>query len=370
MTVAKPTFGVPRATFVGGGEFFCAIRSEVDAYLTSSDVRGRALRALWIKTAIGFAALIGSWVFLVFGHPTLWLATLALGGLFFGGVVVSVCVLHDANHAAYFRSRRANYVLGWSVDLVLGFGSCAWRNKHNLHHSFPNVDGYDEDIAHAPFARIAPSQEPRPWYRWQHVYIWLLYSLALLRWHATDILNLMPRRGPFGRTPPPRGWHLAGAVAGKVVFVAWVFLVPSMFHPWWIVLAFYFVFTISASTFMAIIFQLAHCLEESDFVSAQALAMDERVWAVHEVESTADFCQKNGALTWFIGGLNYQIEHHLFPRLPHTIYPRIAPIVRRNAQIYGVRYTAHPSLRVALRSHYRHVRKMGCLGRAVEIEMG
>ncbi len=120
----------------------------------------------------------------------------------------------------------------------------------------------------------------------------------------------------------------------------------------------------------AVTFQLAHCVEEAEFTSAEELAATSKQWAVHEVETTVDFCPRNAFLTWVLGGLNYQIEHHLFPRVQHTHYPRIAEIVKRNAVKHGVRYTAQPSLVAALRSHQRHLRTLGRMGVPAEIEMG
>jgi linoleoyl-CoA desaturase len=111
-------------------------------------------------------------------------------------------------------------------------------------------------------------------------------------------------------------------------------------------------------------------VEEASFASAAALEQDASVWAVHQVETTVDFCPRNKILTWVLGGLNYQIEHHLFPRLPHTLYPVIAPIVKRNCLLHGVRYTTQPSLRVALGSHFRHLRQLGRSGLRAELEMG
>ena len=116
-------------------------------------------------------------------------------------------------------------------------------------------------------------------------------------------------------------------------------------------------------------FQLAHCVEEATFASAEEMQV-KRVWAIHEVETTVDFCPRNPLLTFLLGGLNYQIEHHLFPRVPHTHYKQIAAIVRRNAAAYGIRYNVQPSLVRALRSHFRHLRTMGRLGLAVPLEMG
>ncbi len=141
-------------------------------------------------------------------------------------------------------------------------------------------------------------------------------------------------------------------------------------YPWWLVLAAYVAFSAVVSLVMAVTFQLAHCVEEADFVTAGQASAERRIWAVHEVETTVNFCPRNRALTWALGGLNFQIEHHLFPGVPHTHYAHIAEIVQRNAHRHGIRYTAHPSLRAALRSHYRHLRAMGRLGLPVELEMG
>jgi len=124
------------------------------------------------------------------------------------------------------------------------------------------------------------------------------------------------------------------------------------------------------SLVMAVTFQLAHCVEEADFSSAAELAAAPKLWAVHEVETTVDFCPGNRFLTWVLGGLNYQIEHHLFPRLPHTLYPSLAPIVRRACERHDVRYTVQPTLRGALRSHIRHLRQLGQAGVRAELEMG
>ena len=141
-------------------------------------------------------------------------------------------------------------------------------------------------------------------------------------------------------------------------------------YPWWGVLATYIGFAMLTGLIMATTFQLAHCVEEASFASADELRSEKRIWAVHEVESTVDFCPRNPVLTWALGGLNFQIEHHLFPMVPHTHYPKIAEIVRRNCAKHDIRYSSHPSLGRALRSHFLHLRTMGRLGLPAEIEMG
>jgi len=300
------------------------------------------------------------------------LGVFSLAGLTLGTILVGFCVQHDANHGAYFRTRRANHLLGWSADALLGISSYAWRVKHNIaHHTYTNVDGYDDDIDQTPFARLLPMQAPRPWYRLQHLYIWPLYSLMVIRWQlGADAAALV--RGRIGQSPlrPPRRWDLAGLVGGKLLFVTWAVAVPLLVYPWWVVLPAYLAYSMATSLVTATTFQLAHCVEEADFTSPEELRSSPRAWAVHEVETTVDFCQSNRVLTWLLGGLNFQIEHHLFPRVAHSHYPYIAKIVARNAERHGVRYTAQPSLWAALRSHHRHLRALGRVGIPAEIEMG
>ena len=172
-----------------------------------------------------------------------------------------------------------------------------------------------------------------------------MYTLMGLRWQTVGDLVAF-RRGAVGESAlrSPRGWNLAGIFAGKAFFITWAIVIPMLVYPWWAVLAAYVGFAMVTSLIMATTFQLAHCVEEASFASADELRGERRIWAVHEVETTVDFCPRNPVLTWMLGGLNFQIEHHLFPRVPHTHYPKIAEIVRRNCVKHGVRYSFHPSL--------------------------
>src|SRR5712691_2333506 len=363
---------VRKLSFEKGGDFILETRREVELYLASRRIRVRARLQLYAKTVVAFAVWAASWWALIVVRPGTALGLVALGGLVVGTVLIGFCVQHDANHGAYFRSRRLNHLLGWTADALLGFSSYAWRVKHNVaHHTYTNVDGYDDDISQTPFARLMPTQAPKPWYRLQHLYIWPMYSLMVIRWQTgADIAALIRGRIANSALHMPRRWDLAGLISGKAIFVAWAIVAPLLVYPWWVVVVGYAGFTMLTSLVTATTFQLAHCVEEAEFTSAEQLARAKKPWAVHEVETTVDFCPRNPVLTWVLGGLNYQIEHHLFPRVAHTHYPRIAEIVKRNAAKHGVRYTAQPSLWIALRSHHRHLRRLGRLGVPVEIEMG
>ena len=301
------------------------------------------------------------------------LGLLSLAGLSLGAILVGFCIQHDANHGAYFRTRRANHLMGWTADALLGISSYAWRVKHNVaHHTYTNVEGYDDDINQTPFLRLMPTQKPRPWYRLQHLYIWPLYSIMVIRWQiGADAAALIRGRIAKSALHAPKRWDLAGLVGGKLLFVGWAIVVPLLVYPWWVVLSGYVGFTMITSLVTATTFQLAHCVEEAEFTTAEELEASKRVWAVHEVETTVDFCPRNTRAD--LAARRPQLPDRA-PSLPARRRTRTTRTsrrsCRRNAARHGVRYTVQPSLRRALRSHQRHVRALGRHGTPVAIEMG
>jgi linoleoyl-CoA desaturase len=370
--VAATLTSQQKLSFDNGGAFVRDTRREVEEYLSDERVAQGGRRRLYAKALAAVALFAGCWSALMLGSPGLLVGLACYAGLVVGTALVAFCVMHDANHGAFFRTRRLNHLLGWTADVALGISSYAWRVKHNVaHHTYTNVDGYDADITQVPLARLMPMQPRRPWYRFQHLYIWALYCLMVVRWQTAGDLAAL-RRGSIGHTALrlPRGWDLVGLLLGKAMFLSWAIVLPLLVYPWWVVLAGYGAMTMIIGLVTATIFQLAHCVEEAEFAAPSDIASRRPIWAVHEVETTVDFCPRNRVMTWVLGGLNYQIEHHLFPRVPHTHYPRIAEIVRRNCEIHGVRYSCQPTLRAALRSHHRHLRALGRSGLPAVIEMG
>src|SRR3982074_2643813 len=163
-TAMKST--VQKLSFATGGDFIVDTRREVELHLGSGRTRLHGRMRLSVKTFVALALCIASWLMLIVVRPGLWGGLLSLAGLVIGTILIGFCVQHDANHGAYFRSRRFNHLMGWTADALLGFSSYAWRVKHNVaHHTYTNVDGYDDDISQTPFARLTPTQEPKRWYR-------------------------------------------------------------------------------------------------------------------------------------------------------------------------------------------------------------
>lgn len=350
-----------RVEFHGGGAFHTELKQRVRELVDEPGRARRAQAGIYLKSAVVFAWAAASWAGLVFVADAWWQAGLLAISLGLALAGIGFNVTHDANHGSYSRHTRLNRAMAWSMDLI-GASSYVWRTKHNTaHHTFTNIAGADSDIDSMPFARFAPDQPRRRFHRFQHLYMWPLYGLFAIKWHTVGDVGYL-WRGRVGETPlrRPRGRDLAGLLIGKALFLAWAVVIPLLLHPVWQVAVVFAVVSFVLAFTLAVTFQLAHCLEEAEFSSIERMAGAGRSeWARHQVETTVDFAPRNRLLTWYLGGLNFQIEHHLFSRVSHTHYPAMAEVVREVCEKHGVRHQTHRGLWPALVSHTRWLREMG-----------
>ncbi len=350
----------PPVRFSPSSPFHQQLKRAVDAYFRDT---GRSRHGGW-RLLLHAAILLGwlgtSWAALMFADPGpvgVVLLTISIGlamaGIGFG-------VMHDANHGSLSSNARVNRVLGLTMEL-LGGSSHLWRQKHNvLHHGFTNVAGTDADIEPGPLLRFAPWQPWRPFHRLQHVYVWALYALFPIRWFFWDDYRELVTGRIGGRSfAPARGRTLAVALAGKVVFNLWAVVLPLALHRTWWLVPIWLLASFTLGTVLASVFQLAHCVGEARFHDLPDGAPVSTDWAEHQVTTTVDFGRENRLLGWYIGGLNFQVEHHLFPRVSHIHYPAIARIVEATCRAHGVRYHAEPTLRSAVAANMRWLRAMG-----------
>jgi linoleoyl-CoA desaturase len=315
------------------------------------------------KTAVILAWFAGSYaLLLLWGGASAWLAVALTLSLALAIAGIGFSVMHDANHGATSRSPRVNRALGLTLDLV-GASSYVWRFKHNVHHhTYANIDGMDADIDAAPFLRLARTQPLRALHRHQHVYAWLLYGvLAVKWWFVDDVRDVV--RGRIGQLPfpQPRGLELAGFVGGKAVFVAWALVVPALVHRSAWVAALFLLGALVLGVVLSTVFQLAHAVPDAEFHAA-APGDDRRMpsgWAEHQVRATVDFAPTNRLLGWYVGGLNFQVEHHLLAGVCHVHYPALAPLVEASCRAHGIPYRSHATLRAAIAAHYRFLRALG-----------
>ena len=357
--VPAPSTGRPK--FAPDDGFRRELDRRVNAYFDESGLSRHGDWRMYLKTAVLLGAFAASYALLVFAATAWWHAVLLSGGLAMSMAGIGFSVMHDANHGAYSKRASVNKVLERTLDM-LGVSSYVWRWKHNVfHHTYTNIDGVDHDIYLAPFVRLAPTQ-PRRWaHRFQHIYIWALYGFTVFHMHYfLDFSQFFTGRIGGHKFPRPGKARTAEVFAAKAFVLGWSIALPLFFHTWWVVLAVYAGLWFVSGLILGVVFQLAHCVAAADFPTVSpSTGRIERSWAAHQVETTVDFAHGNRLLTWYVGGLNYQIEHHLFPQVCHLHYPKIAGIVREVSEEYGVRYTAHPRLSSALKSHGAWVRRMG-----------
>ncbi len=316
---------------------------------------------LYLKTAILMTWLVGSYVGLVWFATAWWQAVPLAVSLALAMAGVGFNIQHDGNHGAYSSNGGINRAAALSLNL-LGGDAYFWRYKHNIaHHSYPNVAGSDDDIRLGPLARMSPHQ-PRYWFhRFQHVYVWGLYALLAINWQLSGDFRSLIRPGVGDtRVTRPRGWDLVCFCVGKATFLMLALALPLFHHRLLPTLGIYLLTNFVLGLTLAIVFQLAHCVEEAQFrVPADGTKRIERDFTAHQVETSVDFARDNRLLTWYLGGLNFQVEHHLFPKTCHIHYPAISPIVEETCRAHGIPHTSHATMRGALRSHVRWLRRMG-----------
>ena len=341
--------------------FLTTVRQRVDDYFQRTGKSERDCPRMYVKTAIILGAYASIYALLVFVVQSLWLAIPLAILLAFAMAMIGFCVQHDGNHRAYSDRPWINKFAAATLDMM-GASSYLWRYQHVVvHHTSPNVDGHDIDIELGSIVRVAPTQRRRWFHRWQHLYLWVLYGLTSIRWHLfADFRDVI--KGSMGthRVQRPRGWDLAVFLGGKAASFALLLGIPMLFHAWWVVLLFYVLVCAVMGVVLSVTFQLAHCVDEAEFPLPEAGSNRmAHSWAVHQVETTVDFARGSRFAAWFFGGLNFQIEHHLFPRICHVHYRAIAPIVEETCREFGIRYAVHDSLWAGLISHYRWLRQMG-----------
>jgi linoleoyl-CoA desaturase len=347
--------------FLNRSDFHDFLTERVGQYFKDRGLSPHATRAQIAKVFILFVWLFVSYGSLVFLATTWWQVVPLVISTGLAAACIGFCVQHDGNHGAFSRHKWVNKLMAYSLDFI-GGSSYLWERKHNgAHHTNPNIAGHDDDIDVGILGRMAPSQ-PRLWFhRWQHIYMLFLYGFLVPKWQLFDDFFTVIRGGDgTNKVKRPRGMDLAVFIGGKLLFLTWAFVIPCQFHPFLLVVTVYSMTSWFMGVVLAVVFQQAHVVEETKFPLPQMPSGKmEFPWAEHQVWTTANFAPRSRVLTWLLGGLNFQIEHHLFPKMAHAHYSRISPIVREVCKMYGLPYNCHPTIWAAIRSHFRHLRAMG-----------
>ncbi|WP_299248480.1 acyl-CoA desaturase [uncultured Cytophaga sp.] len=343
-------------------DFHKDVNSAVNEYFELSGNTKKANAYMYFKTFFFLSVLIISYLTILFGGLSLWLTYMAWIFLGLSSVFLAVNCGHDAIHGAYSDRKIINKLMSRSYDL-LGANSYMWSITHNVvHHTYTNIEGADEDIESIPFTRLTPHKKWKPLYRYQSIYIFLLYSFSTLFWVFTkDYKKFFQKNiGNYDNKKHPIIQYV-NLFLFKGIYYCLFLIVPFLVvqMPWYLILGGFILSHLFEGLAIATIFALAHIVEKTTFLIPNAQGMMEHNWAVHQLYTTADFGRKSNVTGFFTGGLNFQIEHHLFPSICHVHYPAISEIVKRKATEYAIPYHEYDSFFDALKSHIDLLKKMG-----------
>lgn len=341
--------------------FYNDLKIAVEKYFQERKLQKTGNWKLYVKTAVLIPSAVALYLaVLLFDMPVL--LTISLGCLFgFALASIGFNVMHDACHGSYSSRKWLNNILGLSLN-ALGGNAFIWKFKHNIiHHTYTNVDGIDDDIAKSPVMRQCITQKWVPAHRFQHFYVWFFYAISTILWiFIMDFSKYFSRR--IMLTPlqkMDRKEHILFWLS-KFLYVVFYIAVPVFFMGWGPWAIFFTSFQIVMGLTLAIVFQLAHVVEHTEFELAGVEPKHiENEWAVHQVKTTANFAPRNKIISWYVGGLNYQVEHHLFPKVSHVHYPAISSIVEKTCRRFNLPYNKYPTMTEAIGSHFKMLRELG-----------
>ena len=346
-------------------EFGIILRKRVNEYFRSNNKSKLGDYRIWIKVIVmpvlylaPFALLLTGWF-----SENLW--------VFYGlwvmmGVGLAGCglaIMHDANHSAISKKEGVNRFIGFVINLAGGY-ALNWKIQHNvLHHSYTNIDGYDEDIDPGGLMRFSPHQPAKPFYRFQIVYAWFLYGLMTFSWATyKDFLQLIryQKKGLVAAQGMNYKTEMLKMIALKVLYYAIFIVTPLLVLDlaWWHIALGWMSMHFVAGLFLGCVFQPAHCVPTSEFPLPDNDYKIEGDRTIHQLQTTANFAPKNWLLSWFVGGLNFQIEHHLFPNMCHVHHKAISKIVKATAEEYGLPYHSQRTFTGAILNHAKMLYKL------------
>lgn len=343
-------------------DFYTTVKKRVDGYFEETNQSKKA-NGVMIRKTVFILSIFALTYFMVISNqfsPGVMLFLAIVHGFF--AALIGLNITHDAMHGAYSHKPKINHAVGLFFNLI-GANDYMWKISHNvLHHTFTNVAEHDADIDQLPLLRMNTKQDLWWIHRFQHIYVFFFYSLTTIAWvFLRDFAEFFhPKVNGAKRTKTPVkefGRMLFYKCIYYSIFVAIPFIVIDL--PWQQILFGFIIMHLVEGITLALVFQLAHIVEGTAFPLPDHQGTMESSWAAHQMQTTADFACENGFANYLFGGLNFQIEHHLFPSICHVHYRQLAPIVRDTAKEFGLPYHEHKTYFGALGSHVKTLREFG-----------
>ncbi|MGS2762779.1 fatty acid desaturase family protein [Sinomicrobium sp. M5D2P9] len=354
----------PRFSTNQPSDFSKTLRRRVNAYFKTRNISKHANKSMVGKTVCMLFAFVAPLVLINTGivHSAPLLFTLyIISGLGMAGIGMGI--MHDAIHGSYSRNRKVNKYLGYTMNLI-GANATVWKIQHNvLHHTYTNVLQADDDINVPFFLRFSPHARKHRVQKFQHIYVWFFYSISTLMWitvkdfiriHRYKKMGFLDKKNEYKR-------ELLKLIGWKLLYYSYALVLPLFIvplSPWIIILAFVSMHMVTGLCISSV-FQVAHIMPVTKFPIANSKGIVENDWFLHQLATTSDFSPRSRFFSWLIGGLNYQVEHHLLPNICHIHYRKISHIVRQTAHEYGLPYHTKKTFAAAIADHMRMLRQLG-----------
>jgi linoleoyl-CoA desaturase len=346
-------------------EFINELREKVKEYFEKNNISKFCNTSMVIKSFFMISLYFAPYVLMMSGLisslPGILICWIIMG---IGMAGIGMSIMHDANHGTYSKNPRVNSFLSKSMYILGGY-PLTWQYQHNtLHHGYTNIDELDEDIEVGNLMRFSPHKPLYKIHKYQHWYAWFFYSLMTIsRLVAKDFMQLARYKKVetyLGRNKSLKRL-LTVLIISKVLYYVVFLVIPLIVLPiswYWIVLSFLIMHFVSGLMLSAI-FQTAHVMPTSEFPLPDANGNIENNWAVHQLLTTSDYSPRSRFFSWFIGGLNFQVEHHLFPNICHVHYKNISHLVKQTALKYNLPYNVQPNFSRAVYSHIKMLKSLG-----------
>jgi len=349
----------------GQADFFLTLSQRVNAYFTANNIDRTANTEMVVKTIFMFSLYLVPYFLMITGvFSSVWMMLVLYAVIGLGKAGIGLSIMHDANHGAYSSKTWVNNLLGFSLNLV-GGTAFNWKVQHNvLHHTYTNISEVDEDISPRGIIRMAPGSKWKPIHKYQHMYAWFFYGLLTFVWilfKDYDRLVRYQKDGMIKKQKASYAQEWTVLLLTKLIYMGYMIALPMILLPfaWWQVFIGFFIMHYIAGFILAIIFQPAHVIEGTEYPVPDENGNLENNWAIHQLHTTTNFGHRHRAFSWYVGGLNYQVEHHLFPNICHVHYRKIANIVEQTSKEFGLPYKSKNTFFEAIVAHGRLLKELG-----------
>ncbi len=349
---------------IDSAKFFRTLNKRVNSYFKDNNIKRTGNWKLYVKTTVMFTLFLAPYFLMLFYTIPQWSMLLLALVMGTGMAGVGMNVMHDGNHGSYSSKKWINKIMGGSMYILAG-NVYNWQVQHNvLHHTYTNIHGHDEDMDAGRIIRFTKHAEWKSFHKFQQYYSLFLYGLLTVNWALTtdfkQTKRYLARKLSYGKFPNPIAqWSIV--VITKILYaIIWI-VIPMLFIDiaWWKILIGFFAMHYVAGMILSVVFQLAHIVEDTEMPLPDDVGNMKNTWAIHQLFTTVNFSTKNKIVNWFTGGLNHQVEHHIFPNISHVHYTKISKIVKQTTQEFNLPYYEYKTTRKAIIAHFKHLKEMG-----------